>query len=233
MIRSTERETMFQGFQAKASDFFWELCFHNEREWFHAHKEQFDALIGTPMKDLAADTYALLIQRFPLLDAEVHVSRIWRDARRLYGRGPLKENLWFSIENAGVSGDGPSFYFEIEPAVFSYGMGFWCPRAEQMELFRKSVDANPAAFERLASQVAEMEGFGLGGPFYKRPKGDFGEVVNAWYNRKSTYVFHEENFGGALLTPEMPFILADAFEHLMPMYDYLLSHATLPLHKKS
>ena len=26
---------MFQGFQKEASDFFWEMCFNNEREWFH------------------------------------------------------------------------------------------------------------------------------------------------------------------------------------------------------
>ena len=35
---------MFQGFQTEAGDFFWELCFHNEREWFYAHKERFDML---------------------------------------------------------------------------------------------------------------------------------------------------------------------------------------------
>ena len=222
---------MFQGFQTEAGDFFWELCFHNEREWFYAHKERFDTLIGTPMKELAAETYALLLRRFPLLEAEVHVSRIWRDARRLYGRGPLKENLWFSIENPDVPG-GPSFYFEIEPAVFSYGMGFWCPRAEQMELFRNSIDANPAAFKRLASQVAESKDLKLGGPFYKRPKGEKGEIVNAWYNRKSIYVFHEEDFGGVLLSPEFPQILCEAYTKLMPMYEYLLTHATLTLNKK-
>ena len=60
---------MFQGFQTEAGDFFWELCFHNEREWFYAHKERFDTLIGTPMKELAAETYALLLRRFPLLEA--------------------------------------------------------------------------------------------------------------------------------------------------------------------
>ena len=54
---------MFQGFQTEAGDFFWELCFHNEREWFYAHKERFDTLIGTPMKELAAETYALLLRK--------------------------------------------------------------------------------------------------------------------------------------------------------------------------
>ena len=29
---------MFQGFSKATSDFFWELAFNNEREWFLAHK---------------------------------------------------------------------------------------------------------------------------------------------------------------------------------------------------
>ena len=215
---------MFQGFQKKASDFFWEMCFNNEREWFHAHKEQYDTLIGTPMKELAKETYELLLQRFPAMEARVHVSRIWRDARRLYGRGPLKENLWFSIENPDIPDGAASFFFEIEPAVFSYGLGFWSPSTEVMNKFRKSIDANPAAFERIAAQVAKMKGFELGGQLYKRPKGDYGEIVNGWYNRKWTNVVHTENFGGDLLTPEMPAILADTYEKLMPMYEYLMAH---------
>ena len=215
---------MFQGFQPGASDFFWELCFHNDRDWFHTHKEQFNELIGLPLRELAKDSYELLALRFPEKSMKVHISRIWRDARRLFGRGPLKENLWFSIERADTEDSAASFYFELTPAVFSYGMGLWCPRAEQMESFRRSIDANPAAFERLAASVSRMKEYTLDGPLFKRPKGDFGDTVNEWYNRKSAFVYHEENFGGALLTPDMPLILADSFTKLMPMYDYLSDH---------
>ena len=215
---------MFQGFQPQASDFFWELCFHNDREWFHAHKDQFNELIGIPFKELAKDSYDLLMQRFPERDMKFHVSRIWRDARRLFGRGPLKENLWFSIERADADDYAASFFFELRPAVYSYGMGFWCPRTEQIEAFRSSIEANPAAFGRLAEDVANMEGFTIEGPVYKRPKGDFGEVINQWYNRKWASVYHEEDFGGALLTKDLPLILADTYEKLMPMHDYFMKH---------
>lgn len=217
---------MFEGFRPEASAFFWELCFNNDREWFYAHKEQYDTLIGTPMKQLARETYDLLITRFPDTDMKLHVARIWRDARRLYGKGPLKDNLWFSIESAATD-DGAAFFFDLRPAVFSYGLGFWCPKTEQMDAFRKSVEANPAAFERLAASIERMKDFSLGGEFFKKPKGDFGETVNAWYNRKWTNVIHEEDFGGDLLTPILPVRLADAFSALMPMYDYLTKHCGL------
>lgn len=215
---------MFQGFKPEASDFFWELCFNNEREWFHAHKQQYDELIGNPMRDLALETNAIISQRFPLMGSQVHVARIWRDARRHYGRGPLKDNLWFSMKSGSAGDYVASFYFELKPAQFSYGMGFWCAKAEQSENFRKSVDANPAAFARLAEGVASLNRYVLEGPLYAKPKGDYGEVVNAWYNRKWTSACHDENFGGDILKPEFPQILADEFTALMPMYDYLMQH---------
>ena len=217
----------FQGFQKQASDFFWEMRFHNDRSWFYEHKEEYDALIGTPMKLLGQDSFELLLQRFPEMDAKLHISRIWRDARRLYGRGPLKENLWFSIERADLTAPSASFFFELEPATFSYGLGFWTLKTEQMERFRRSIDANPAAFERLAKKVAWMKGFAPGGELYRRPKGDYGPIVNEWYNRKWTNIVHEEVFGGDLLTPELPQVLADAFTALMPMHDYLIEHTIL------
>ena len=218
---------MFDGFQREASDFFWEMRFHNERDWFYAHKEQFDALIGNPMKFLASETAEQLGKRFPEKELKVHVARIWRDARRLFGRGPLKENLWFSIENADLTEPAASFFFELQPAAFSYGLGFWTMRTDKMEAFRRSVDANPAAFERLARSVQNMDGFVLGGPEFKRPKGDHGAIVNQWYNRKWTNVYHEEDFGGDVLSPRLPIILADAFAKLMPMHDYLTDHTKL------
>ena len=45
-------------------------------------------------KALAAQTHELMQQRFPDMDCRLHVSRIYRDARRLFGRGPYKDHLW-------------------------------------------------------------------------------------------------------------------------------------------
>ena len=212
---------MFQGFQPEASDFFWELCFNNDRSWFYEHKDSFDKLIDQPLKELAKDTNSMMASRFPEFQPVTHVSRIWRDARRLFGRGPLKESMWFSMTGGSGKRNPPSFYFEIKPAVFGYGMGFWCATAEQSEHFRKCVDANPAKFIRLADEMAGLTKFGLEGPFYKKAKGDYGENANQWYNRKCASMTYEENFGGDLLKPELPEILADAFSSMMPMYEFL------------
>jgi len=214
---------MFQGFTQKTSDFLWELAFNNERPWFMAHKAEFEECLNTPFKQLAADTIALMKERFPLYEFDVHVSRIYRDARRLFGRGPYKDHLWFSIRAGEIKGEGPSFWFEIGASEYSYGMGYFMASPTHMEIFRRAVDANPAQFERLAKDIEKLKGFKLIGPEYARPKGDRGEVINRWYNRKHIAIESAHDFGGDLLTAELPRILVDGYEKLLPMHDFFVN----------
>ena len=213
--------TKFSGFTPETSEFFWDLVFNNERPWFIEHKEKFEEVLNTPFKALAAETTELLQKEFPLSELEGHASRIYRDARRLYGRGPYKENLWFSIKNRSNGYNGPSFFFEITPKDWCYGMGFYCAKSSEMEAFRKSIDANPSRFQRLAEEVDAIQGMEIEGEQYKKPKADYGELVNQWYNRKWVSVISKHDFGGELFNPELPQLLAASFARLMPMYEYL------------
>ena len=213
---------MFTGFTQKSSDFFWELNFNNERPWFLEHKEEFEELINRPFKALAAETLKLMEQRFPQKDCRLHISRIYRDARRLFGRGPYKDHLWFSIKSSDALLEGPMFWFELGAADYSYGMGFYSATAEHMAAFRRNIDANPARFERLAKAIEKNKNFRVTGEEYRRPKGDHGELINKWYNRKRIGIECSFDFGGDVLSERLPYILADCYEELMPVYEYFL-----------
>lgn len=213
---------MFEGFTNKTSDFLWELTFNNERPWFLAHKEEFEQVLNKPFKTLAAQTAGLMQEKYPRMDCRLHVARIYRDARRLHGRGPYKDHLWFSIKNGDTLLEGPMFWFEIGAAEYSYGMGFYSATPEQMEAFRRSVDANPARFERMAADIEADKRFSVTGEEYKRPKGDRGELINKWYNRRRIGIECSEDFGGRLFSPELPELLAETYSKLMPMYEFFL-----------
>ena len=88
---------MFQGFSQGAVDFLWGIRFNNERSWFLAHKEEYLTLVDRPMRELGAQVHQSMEELFPELGLNLHVSRIYRDARRLYGRGPYKDHLWFTL----------------------------------------------------------------------------------------------------------------------------------------
>lgn len=213
---------MFEGFTKQTSDFLWELAFNNERPWFLAHKAEFEQVLNQPFKMLAADTAALMEQRFPKRSFQLHVSRIYRDARRLFGRGPYKDHLWFSLKSDEILREGPMFWFEIGAADFSYGMGFYGATPAQMEAFRKKVDANPARFERLAKEIAKNKEFRITGEEYARPKGSHSPAIDQWYNRKRLGIEVCRDFGGDVLSGKLPAILVDCYEKLMPMYDFFM-----------
>ncbi len=213
---------MFEGFTQETSEFLWELIFHNERPWFQEHKSQYLRVLHNPFHALAEDTASAMNADYPLSDFDLHVSRIYRDARRLFGRGPYKDHLWFTLKNSGNRHtEGPMFWFELSAVSFSYGLGFFDLTPTEMDAFRSSVDANPARFERLAADAVKMRGFHVTGPEYKRPKKDLGPVLNPFYNRKRFGLEHSSDFDTEKLGPDLPKKLCRAYRRLMPMYEYL------------
>ncbi len=211
---------MFEGFCAETSEFLWELSFNNERPWFLEHKEQFERVLNRPFRALAEDTFALLCQAFPEDPFQVHIARIYRDARRLYGRGPYKENLWFTIWEESAQEEGPVFWFEINAAMASWGLGFW-GTAEQMEVYRRSVDANPSGFERIIRKLEKQKHFRLEGESYKREKGSYSGSLADWYNRKHLSVSCRVDFGQELYSGELPDRVVGDYRLLMPLFRYL------------
>ena len=214
---------MFTGFTKETGEFFWELAFHNERPWFLAHKEEFERVVNAPFKALAHEVYDEMCRRFPDEAFSVHISRIYRDARRLFGRGPYKDHLWFTVSPAGGEDFGPTFWFEIGASDYSYGLGFWAPPAPATENFRRAVAANPAAFERLVTEVAPMKGFCLHGEEYRRPKGDLGETINPWYNRKGFDYGTRRDNDALLYSEDLVGTMTGDFARLMPLCRYLRS----------
>ena len=149
------------------------------------------------------------------------MSRIYRDARRLFGRGPYKDHLWLSLFRFGnESGGHPVFWFELAPEGWSYGMGFWDAPALTMEKHRVRIDSNPKPLLKLHNALARQGEFVLQGPDYKRPKPCGEERLSPWYNKKSLSIGHEEGLAEVIYTPALADRLTEGFAFLMPYYDY-------------
>ena len=213
------KERPFRGFTPETSEYLWDLAFHNERPWFNEHKETFLRVLKEPFDALGWETLDILQSRYPELPLQLHISRIYRDARRLFGRGPYKDNLWFTIWSGAERHDNPAFWFEISASSYGYGVGFWAATSAEMEIYRRFIAGHPAQMEELAVVLRDNGRFRLGGEDFKRPKGDVGELLNPWYNKKNVFISAEYDFGGDLLSPELPKILADGYTFLMPYYE--------------
>ena len=212
---------MFNGFSQATGDFLWGLSMNNNREWFNAHRQEYEDHLNQPFRALTLETLALLQRRFPDQDFQAHIARIWRDARRLFGRGPFKDHLWFSIQSGERKASGPMFWFELDGTGWSYGAGNWEDAADYAAAWRALIDADPVRFEKLVRGIEASGPYRLWGEVYKRPKADRGELLNPWYNRRHISVGREQPYGGEMFTPEFPEYLAERFAELMPFYLFL------------
>lgn len=213
---------MFEGFSQETVDFMWGIRFNNDRGWFEAHKESYQRCFYQPMKELGAQLQKEMTRRFPKSELNVKVSRIYRDARRLFGRGPYKDHLWLSLFrwDEGEEGARPVLWFELAPENWSYGMGFWCAQPVMMAKLRARMDRDPKPMLRLASKLNRQDEFALEGPEYRRAKPAQDPRLAAWYNKKSLTVGHEEPLSELLYTPQLADRLVEGFTFLMPYYDY-------------
>ncbi len=212
---------MFNGFSQATGDFLWGLSMNNDRAWFQAHRQEYEDHLNGPFRALAFDTLEKLQSRYPEQDFQVHIARIWRDARRLFGRGPFKDHLWFSIQSGDRHAYGPMFWFELSGTGWDYGVGNWEDAADIAEAWRALIDAEPARFERIVRDIQARGPYHLYGDTYKRMKGDRGELLNPWYNRRHLSVGYELGYGGVMYTDALPDFLTDEFTALMPLYLFL------------
>jgi len=150
------------------------------------------------MKALASEVFREFGEKHPQLGLNCSVSRIYRDARRLFGRGPYKDHLWFTLGKGQDRLEKPTFWFEISPETWSYGLGYYSARPITMLKHRRRIDNKPKPLEKLASDLRSQTEFALEGESYARPKGDPGELLYDWYNKKTFSLIHEEKVGPAI-----------------------------------
>ncbi len=211
---------MFTGYSDRTVDFFWQIRFNNDREWFRPRKDEFNTVIMDPTKELANELYDWFQEKYPRLNLNLHISRIYRDARRLFGRGPLKDHIWFSFQNEiGPRELSPCFWFEIGCDGYGYGMGNWAT-PDVAARYRRLIDLAPEKMDALARRFEKQTVFALEGEEYARPKGHAGERIGAWYNRKYISLSCSRSYDALSYSRELVDAVKDGFTFLMPYYEF-------------
>ena len=120
---------------------FSEETINNDRDWFQAHKQQYTDHVLTPLRQLAEEVYDRFLEEHSDLPLTLRVSRIYRDARRLHGKGPYKKSMWFTFRTAGEDWSRqPAFWFEVRAEGYNYGMGIYSAAPATMARFRREID---------------------------------------------------------------------------------------------
>lgn len=158
---------MFQGFSPETIDFLWGIRFNNNREWFAAHKEQYQKCLYEPMKALSQEVG----EAFADVDGlRMHLSRIYRDMR-MHPPTFYKDSLWFCLRRDGSPWlEHPCLCFEVRPEGYRYGFLLFYPKAAEAEALRDKMTDHTDEFLKLVHRAEKESGIKLEGDRYKRPK---------------------------------------------------------------
>ena len=213
---------MFTGFTQDTIDFLWGVRFNNERNWFLEHKALYLECLYQPMTEFADELLIFLQEARPEAGLIRKVTRIYRDARRLFGRGPYKDHLWLSVERPGGEETGkPVFWFEVTPEGWNYGLGYWRATPLTMAKLRNKIDRDPETMEKLTRRLKRDGEFVLQTEEYRRPKAaPPSEILAPWYKAKTFALYHEEPWTETLYSREIVARVEKGFRFLLPYFDY-------------
>jgi uncharacterized protein (TIGR02453 family) len=229
-VSTTRRTTMsaFAGFPPDTIRFLRELQANNRKDWFDAHRDDYEAYWVAPAKAFVVAAGRQLAELVPQIRAEPRVLgsilRVNRDTRFSRDPSPYKGHLdfwfWEGERRQAVSG----FFARLTPDALGVGAGCHGLDPERLARFRQAV-ADPARGADLAGIAQRLEGAGyqLGGATLKRPPAGFadGGPAGRFLLHKALFVHRDEPADQRIETDA---VLATCMRHwraLAPLHRWL------------
>ena len=165
----------FTRYSKDAVAFLAELSINNDRGWFKANQDRYEASVREPTLALIRamrPQLAKISKHIVASDKKVGGSmmRPQRDTRFSADKIPYKTNVGVQFRNAaGKDVHAPGFYFHFDPDGVFLAAGMWHPDTPSLAKIRASIDKNPARWKRVLSEKALTGRFELSGDSLKRP----------------------------------------------------------------
>lgn len=145
----------------KAFEFLKQLEKNNTREWFAAHKAEYDAVVKEN-KALFNQIYAELQQHDRVNG--IHMYRIYRDVRFSKDQTPYKTHFGVGYSRLKPMLRG-GYYIHLEPGNSFVGGGFWGPDTKDLLRIRKEFEISTTEIEKITSDPTFIN-------YFKEIKGD-------------------------------------------------------------
>lgn len=130
-----------------------QLGVNNDRPWFKARKEEFDALREPWLRDIER-LISLMSgwdEKARGLTVQQSVYRIYRDTRFSRSKEPYKTHFGAVIGRGGRHCVSSGYYLHLEPGQSMLCGGVWWPERDKLQALRRLIDAESEEFSRLVS----------------------------------------------------------------------------------
>jgi uncharacterized protein (TIGR02453 family) len=212
-------------FTPKTLSFLRALKRNNDREWFRARKEDYDAHVKAPMaaviEQLAGDFEAFAPE---LVATPRSIYRIYRDTRFSDDKTPLKTHIAASFPWRGLQRhQGAGLYFEITPQWVWIGGGMYAPEMAQLTAVREHIASNHRHLEAIVASPGFRRAVGSlqGEKLQRVPRGYDKAHPAAEYLRHRQFLAGKEYPAAFACSPKFYAGLLGVFRQLAPLVRFL------------
>ena len=220
----------FAGFADAQARFFKSLAKNNDREWFLAHKSEFEQGWNEPMKRLLAEVRESIDAAFPHCElAEPKVFRIFRDMRFSKDKSPYKTHIggFLPLARKGKKAtDLPmALYFHVGADESFGAAGHYMMEPDSLDRFRRAV-ADDKKGKELEKVLAALAKKGFESDSHEKlqrvPKGFDPDHPRAdLLKRKGLVVSFPDLPPGLMAKPGLVKWVADACKTAAPFVEWL------------
>ncbi|MCX2681321.1 DUF2461 domain-containing protein [Galbibacter sp. EGI 63066] len=189
-------------FDKNFSDFFVQLATNNNKEWFHAHKKDYETFVKIPFENFVTQLILEISKHESLgnIQAKQCIGRINRDIRFSKDKSPYNLHLNAFISPYGSKDKSfPGLFLRFAPDMVGIMGGCYRPSKEQTSAIRNHIKNNLSEFEDCYSNNFFYEKYGdIKGETIKRIPVEFKEI-----SKLEKLILNKQWFFVAERTPEL------------------------------
>jgi uncharacterized protein (TIGR02453 family) len=205
------------------------LARHNEREWFLAHKADYEQHVREPFQRLLGDLQPVLAEVSEHYRSEPKgvggsLFRIHRDTRFANDKTPYKNWQGARLFHArSKQVEAPAFYLHLQPGACFVAAGVWHPQPETLRRLRHFIVDNPGGWRAAAHGAAFRKRFDLDDDemLTRMPRGFPADFEFADDLRRKNYAAFRSLDDETMTGPRLLRTLETDLKGLAPFVDYL------------
>ena len=221
-------------FTAASLRFLRALARNNRREWFEAHRRDYETAILFPMRDFVEEMDVRLAGLAPEMvgDPKRSIFRIYRDVRFSKDKSPYKTHAacWFYHRDAShrvgqeSHGGGAGFYFHVQPGGCLDAGGLWMPPREALGTLRDAMATKPEVFARIVTNARVVRRFGAldtEAVLKRVPRGYAPDHPAAKWLRYQSFTMGRLLSDAQITSARLPALVAEDFALLLPLVRWI------------
>ncbi|OCX51819.1 TIGR02453 family protein [Mucilaginibacter sp. PPCGB 2223] len=196
---------------------------NNNREWFAAHKDEFDAELVNIEK--FADALLKKLNVHDVIETpsgKKSLFRIYRDTRFSKDKTPYKAHWSGKFQRAGKHRRG-GYYFHLEPGNSFAAGGFFGPNAGDLKLIRNDIAFDPSPLRAILNSKPFIDTFGelRGEQLKTTPKGFPADHEAVGLLRYKQFLLIRHFTDEEVLSPGFLAAADEAFRNMRPFFDHM------------